>query len=173
MLRPTKAHNEHSPLTLLKLESGGYYTLLELTLTKKINLRVLYPGYYTKDYFIEVPDQLAQELLQFQRKEDAYHLRTYRNKAYYSLDRGDGIENHVLFTAATPDELYEKKLTNQQLHAAICQLPEKQAKRIYAYYFLDMDEPTIARTEGVSHQAVHSSIQHGLKRIEKILKNSF
>ena len=33
MLRPTKAHNEHSPLTLLKLESGGYYTLLELTLT--------------------------------------------------------------------------------------------------------------------------------------------
>lgn len=104
MLRPTKAHNEHSPLTLLKLESGGYYTLLELTLT---------------------------------------------------------------------DELYEKKLTNQQLHAAISQLPEKQAKRIYAYYFLDMDEPTIARTEGVSHQAVHSSIQHGLKRIEKILKNSF
>ena len=71
------------------------------------------------------------------------------------------------------DELYEKKLTNQQLHAAISQLPEKQAKRIYAYYFLDMDEPTIARTEGVSHQAVHSSIQHGLKRIEKILKKSF
>ena len=138
-----------------------------------INLKEIYPNYYKIDYFIEVPDQLAQELLQFQRKEDAYHLRTYRNKAYYSLDRGDGIENHVLFTAATPDELYEKKLTNQQLHAAISQLPEKQAKRIYAYYFLDMDEPTIARTEGVSHQAVHSSIQHGLKRIEKILKNSF
>ena len=38
---------------------------------KKINLRVFYPGYYTKDYFIEVPDQLAQELLQFQRNEDA------------------------------------------------------------------------------------------------------
>ena len=62
---------------------------------KTINLRSYYPSYYKEDYFIEVPDQLAQELLQFQRKEDAYHLRTYRNKAYYSLDRGDGIENHV------------------------------------------------------------------------------
>ena len=62
-----------------------------------INLRDLYPDYYKSDYYIEVPDQLAQELIQFERDENAHRLRTYRHKAYYSLDRGDGIENEVLF----------------------------------------------------------------------------
>ena len=86
---------------------------------QKINLREYYPNYYTEDNFIEVPDQLAQELEQFRRYDNAVYLRRYRNKAYYSLDRADGIENRVLFTAATPDELYERKLNHQQLHAAL------------------------------------------------------
>lgn len=140
---------------------------------QKINLRNIYPDFYNTDYYIEVPEQLAMELHQFDLDEASYKLRTYRHRAYYSLDCDDGIENEILFVAATPDELYEKKLTNQQLYAAINSLPEKQAKRIYAYYFMDMDDPTIARAEGVSHQAVHSSIQRGLKRIEKYLKNFF
>ncbi len=140
---------------------------------QKINLRNIYPDFYNTDYYIEVPEQLAMELHQFDLDEASYKLRTYRHRAYYSLDCDDGIENEILFVAATPDELYEKKLTNQQLYAAINSLPEKQAKRIYAYYFMDMDEPTIAKAEGISHQAVHSSIQRGLKRIEKYLKNFF
>lgn len=138
-----------------------------------INLRDLYPDQYKSDYFIEIPDQLAQELHKFELAEASYRLRTYRHHAYYSLDRGDGIENEVLFVASTPDELYETKLTNQQLYAAISQLPEKQAKRIHAYYFMDMDEYAIARAEGVSRQAVHGSIERGLKRIEKMLKKLF
>lgn len=140
---------------------------------KKINLRDLYPDFYTSDYFIDVPEQLVMELHQFDLEEAAYKLRTYRNRAYYSLDCDDGIENEILFVVTTPDELYEKKLTNQQLYAAINSLSEKQAKRIYAYYFLDMDEPTIARAEGVSQQAVHSSVQRGLRHIEKFLKEFF
>lgn len=138
-----------------------------------INLRDLYPDFYKTDYFVEVSELLALELHQFDLDEASYRLRTYRHRAYYSLDCDDGIENEILFVAATPDELYEKKLTNQQLYAAINSLPEKQAKRIYAYYFMNMDEPTIARAEGVSQQAVHSSIQRGLHRIEKFLKEFF
>ena len=138
-----------------------------------INLRDLYPDQYTSDYFIEIPDQLAQELHKFELEEASYRLRTYRHHAYYSLDRGDGIENEVLFVASTPDELYEKKLTNQQLYAAISQLPEKQAKRIHAYYFMDMDESAIACAEKVSQQAVHSALCRGLKNLEKFLKKYF
>lgn len=78
-----------------------------------------------------------------------------------------------MFLATSPDEIYEKKLTRQQLYTAISQLPEKQAKRIYAYYFMDMDEPAIANAEGVSQQAVHASLQRGLKGIEKFLKKYF
>ena len=51
-----------------------------------INLRDFYP-YYTADSFIEVPDEVAEAMAEFDRKEAAYRLRTYRHKAYYSLDR--------------------------------------------------------------------------------------
>ena len=139
---------------------------------KKINLRDLYPDFYTSDYFIDVPEQLVMELRQFDLEDAAYKLRTYRHKAYYSLDCEDGIENEILFVAATPDELYERKLNHQQLHTAISQLPEKQAKRIYAYYFLDMDESEIAKAEGISQQAVHSTLRRAMRNLEKILKNN-
>ena len=66
-----------------------------------INLRDFYP-YYTMDSFIEVPDEVAEAMAEFDRKEAAYRLRTYRHKAYYSLDREDGIEHSALFIALSP-----------------------------------------------------------------------
>ena len=50
----------------------------------------------------------------------------------------------------------------EQLHAAIAALPDKQAKRIYAYYFLGLTESAIAKSEGVSVASVSESIQRGL-----------
>ena len=99
---------------------------------KVINLRDIYP-HYTQDCFVEVTDEVADLFSEFDHKEAAYRLRTYRHKAYYSLDRNDGIEHEALFVALSPHELYERKVTMEQLHAAIAALPDKQAKRIYAY----------------------------------------
>ena len=72
-----------------------------------INLRDFYP-YYTMDSFIEVPDEVAEAMAEFDRKEAAYRLRTYQHKAYYSLDREDGIEHSALFVALFPCEIYER-----------------------------------------------------------------
>ena len=47
-------------------------------------------------------------------------------------------------------EIYERKLTSEQLHATIASLPDKQAKRIYAHYFMGMSKTAIARAESVS-----------------------
>ena len=63
-----------------------------------INLRDYYP-FYTSDYFMEVPEDVVEMFKEFDRKEAAYRLRTYRHKAYYSLDRNDGIEHEALTTA--------------------------------------------------------------------------
>ena len=54
-----------------------------------INLRDYYP-FYTSDCFMEVSEEVAEMFKEFDRKEAAYRLRTYRHKAYYSLDR-DGL----------------------------------------------------------------------------------
>lgn len=136
----------------------------------KINLREHYPDYYKIDYIIEVPDEVAAIMLEYDRLDAAYRRRTYYHKAHYSLDRGDGIEYEALFVSMTPCEIYERKVTMEQLHAAMASLPDKQAKRIYARYFLGLETKAIAKSEGISVTAVNSSIQRGLRNMEKFLK---
>lgn len=137
----------------------------------KINLRIYYPDYYDTDFIIEVPDEVAALMDSYEHAEAAYYLRRYRHKAYYSLDRGDGIEHDMLFVSLSSCEIYERKVTVEQLHAAIIALPDKQAKRIYAHYFLGMSKSAIAKAEGVNESAVRDGIDRGLRNIEKFLKN--
>lgn len=136
-----------------------------------INLRDYYP-FYTSDCYMEVSEEIADMFKEFDRREAAYRLRTYRHKAYYSLDRDDGLEHEAVFVSLSPHELYERKVTMQELHTAISSLPDKQAKRIYAHFILGMSQTEIARAENVSKSRISESIRDGLCRLEKILKNS-
>ncbi len=138
----------------------------------RINLRDYYPV-DIQDCFVEVTPAVADLLKQFSRKDHADFERTRINKAYYSLDAADGIEKHVVLLVLSPEEIYERKLSNQELYAAISSLPEKQAKRLYAYFFLDMSNAQIARIEGVSKSRVSRSINQALKNIEKFLKKIY
>ena len=117
---------------------------------KKINLKDYY-DHIDIDTYIDIPDEVFNIFEECRKAEQSYQSKVYYHKAYYSLDRGDGIEHSALFVALSPDEIYERKLTSEQLHAAIAKLPEKQAKRIYAHYFLGMSKTAIAKTEGVSN----------------------
>ena len=137
---------------------------------KIINLRDYYPS-YTSDFFIEVADEIALSLKRFDLDEKAYRLRTYRHRAYYSLDRNDGIEHAAIFLSLSPGEIYERKVTNQEVYAAINSLSDKQAKRINAYFFLGMSKAAIAKVEGVRESTIWESIERGLRNIEKFLKN--
>lgn len=136
---------------------------------KIINLRDFYP-FYTQDTFIELPDELVAIFDAYNKAESAYNRQKYRYNAHYSLDCGDGIENDILFVSLTADEIYERNLTSQQLHAAIASLPDKQSKRIYAHYFMGMSKTFIAKAEGVNEKAIRISIERGLHSIEKYLK---
>lgn len=137
----------------------------------KINLRDYYP-FYQNDCFVNVPEEVAEAMQECDRLENTYQRRMYRNKAQYSLDQGDGIEHDILFVSMSPWEIYERKVTYEQLHAAIASLPDKQAKRIYAHFFMEMSKAAIAKAERVSEKAVRIAIERGLKKIEKILKEN-
>lgn len=134
-----------------------------------INLRDYYP-FFKSDFFVEVTDEVAKRLKQFNRKDHADYERRRVYKAYYSLDADDGIEKDVVLVVLSPEEIYERKLSNQELYAAINSLPEKQAKRVYAYFFLDMSKAQIASIEGVNKSQISRSINQALKNIEKFLK---
>lgn len=138
----------------------------------RINLRDYYP-FYQSDFFVEVTEEIAEQLKQFKRKEHAAFERRRVHKAYYSFDVMDGMEKDIILLVMSPEEIYERKLSNQELYAAINYLPEKQAKRIYAHFFLDMTKTQIARIEGVGESTIRESINRGLKNIEKFIKKSF
>lgn len=135
-----------------------------------INLRDYYPFIHS-DLFLEVSEEVAAALADAERRERNYRRRVFYNKAHYSLDAGDGIENEALFRSLSPCEIYERKLTMEQLYAAIDALPEVQARRIYAYYILGVSQTEIARAEGVANGRVSESIKRGLRNMEVFLKN--
>ena len=62
---------------------------------KEINLRDYYP-FYTTDMIVEVPDEVADLLYEYKLSEAAHFLRTYRHKAYFSLDYDENVERDAL-----------------------------------------------------------------------------
>lgn len=135
-----------------------------------IQLRDYYPC-NQKDQRVEVSDEVAAELSQWERDERTHERKQRRYRACYSLDENDGMEEHVLFVSVSPDKYYERKVTRQQLYATLAMLPQEQSRRIYAYCVDGLSKAEIARKEGVSKVSVNDSIVRGLSRIEKILKN--
>ena len=135
----------------------------------KINLRDYYP-FYSVDLFVDIPDEVAEALAEAERLERNYIRRVFWNKAHYSLDAGDGIEHDALFISLTPCEIYERKITAEQLYATIAALPDKQGRRIYAHYILGISEANIARAEGVCKSSISESINRGLRNMETYMK---
>lgn len=134
---------------------------------KYINLRELYPDVYKTDTFVEVTEEVLAVIRATDRAEAAYTRRMYRHKAQYSLDCNNGIEKVVMVQPPTPEEILEDKQLREQLYAAVMALPDKQAKRIYAHFYLGMTPKEIAQAEGVDVSRVRDSIRKGLKKLAK------
>ena len=133
-----------------------------------INLRDFYPC-YTCDALVEVSDEIGAVLLESRREEKNYLNRLGYHKAYYSLDRGDGIESDAVDRPMTPEDALIHKMVMAELYAAFAALPDKQAKRLYAFFFLDMSKTEIAKAEGVAVKSVCESIVRGLETLRKFL----
>lgn len=134
---------------------------------QQVNLRELYPNVYNTDIFVEVTDEVQTVFLADKKAHEARERQMYRYKAFYSLDSNEGIENLVIQHPMTPDEILEEKQLREQLYTAVMALPDKQAKRIYARFYLGMTVQEIAAAEGVAPRRVRNSIQNGLKNLAK------
>lgn len=137
---------------------------------KKINLRDYYP-FYTKDTVVEVPEEVALLLREYELLEEAYRIRTYRHRAFYSLDYEGCIERDLAaIEQKSPYDIWVQGFDMEQLYKGLASLPEKQRNRIYAHYFLGMSKSAIARAEKVNESNVRQSIEHGLRNLEKFFK---
>lgn len=137
---------------------------------KSINLRDYYPAQYKSDCFIEVPDEVENLFIVSKQNEAAYERRKYYYNAQYSLDRDDGIGRYILHNEPSAEETFEREATNMRILEIMKALPDKQARRVYACYFLGVSKESLAKEEGVSRQAISASVRDGLRNIRKILE---
>ena len=139
-----------------------------------INLRKHYYPLYTKDTFIEVPDEVAAVMEECR----LYENRQEGRKSYYhvySMDCSPGIESHAMFLVQSPEELILKeiedaaeKLLLERLAEAITQLSPTQARRLHARYTLEKKFREIAADEGISGSCACDSVTGALKKLQKI-----
>lgn len=135
-----------------------------------INLREFF-YWYVVDEYIEVSEEVLAVLRSDKRYEERHYERQKRNKANYSLDAGDGIENRVVEFEPSAQELLERMERFKCLCCALNSLPETQGRRIDAHIILGKSLREIAAAEGVSINAVSLSVKLGLESMKKYMKN--
>ena len=133
----------------------------------EINLREFYPECYRSDYFVEVPDEVAELLILLRRHEQSQRRRIYKHRAHYSLDIYENVEREAMLQSPTAEEIFEQLTEREQLQAAIMSLTERQRSRLYAHFFLNMSYTKIAQQEGVDVSAVRKSVQRALHQLRK------
>ena len=139
---------------------------------KTVNLRDFYQSIYDHDCLYEVPDEVAELLILYKRREEAHRRLTYKYRAYFSLDCCDGIENEAVHNSPSAETIFFRYADNVELCAALQRLTDKQLRRLYARYFLNMKYTDIAKRENVNESTIRCSIQSALSRLEKLIKKS-
>ena len=142
-----------------------------------INLRKHYYPLYTKDTFIEVPDEVAAVMEECR----LYENRQEGRKSYYhvySMDCSPGIENHAMFLVQSPEDLIIREIDEaaeelllEHLAEAITHLSPTQARRLHARFALEKKFREIAPDEGISGSCACDSVTGALKKLQKILLN--
>ena len=127
--------------------------------------------WYTSDEFIEVFDDVAEELFADRRYNQSYE-RDRRRRNARSLDAGDGTEAAAsLHSTNSPEAVLEMMEVHCRLCRALNSLPDIQGRRIEAHYILGRSQAEIAKGEGVTKGSVSISIKRGLAAMKKYLKN--
>jgi len=137
-----------------------------------INLKEFFP-WYDHDEYIEVPDEVAEELKADKRYEQAYRRRVMRNKAQYSLDCDDGIEYSACVFEKSPEELVIMKEQYQMLCRALNSLPDIQGRRVDANIIMGKTLREIAKEENVAKSSVGGSVKIGLASMKKYLQENW
>lgn len=132
----------------------------------EINLREFYPECYRSDYFVEVPDEVAELLILLRRHEQSQCRRIYKHKAHYSLDIYEIVERKVVLQTPSAEEVFAHLTEQKLLYDALSILTEKQRFRLYAHFFLNMSYSKIAGQEGVDVSTVRKSVQQALRKLQ-------
>ena len=83
---------------------------------KTINLKKYYYPICKKDTFVEVPDEVADTIVEESRAENANDAKQHYH--CYSLDASPGIEHHFPEQVISPEDILMEKETEREQEAA-------------------------------------------------------
>ena len=90
---------------------------------KTINLKKYYYPICKKDTFVEVPDEVADAIVEESRAENANDAKQHYH--CYSLDASPGIEHHFPEQVISPEDILMEKETEREQEAAHALMMER------------------------------------------------
>ena len=128
---------------------------------KTINLKKYYYPICKKDTFVEVPDEVADAIVEESRAEDANDAKQHYH--CYSLDASPGMENHFPEQVISPEDILMEKDRNgnrrppralmmERLREALATLTPRQASCLHARFWEGKPFKEIAEAEALPHR---------------------
>ena len=148
---------------------------------KTINLKKYYYPICKKDTFVEVPDEVADTIVEESRAENANDAKQHYH--CYSLDASPGIEHHFPEQAVSPEDILMEKETEREqeaaralmmerLREALATLTPRQASCLHARFWEGKPFKEIAEAEALPHRLPLSRYATPLSSYRKIISSA-
>ena len=141
------------------------------------NYETKYPGISKRPEVLAILKSSDRKMKYFERDLKQESKKKVADGEYITIpSREDSVErlheNAVQFAAdGSVHEHLEKKMLNEALMDSLQKLPVQQRDLIIAHYFDGKTQKTLAAQYGITQQKVSRSIQDGLQKLGKMLKN--
>ena len=143
---------------------------------KTINLKKYYYPLYETDTFIELPDEIADAIVEEWRTDHNSEQRLWSHT--YSMDYSPGLEYHLLYHAlSAEDTLLEEEtrreqeeaheLMLQRLREALATLTPRQASCLHARFWEGKQFKGIAEAEGFTTSAAVVTVRNAIIKLQK------
>ena len=121
---------------------------------------------------VEVTEEVFNLLDKFEL-EDLSEMNEFDNHIEESELNETTLHNRLKKKPSLLEDEILNKLYCEGVFSLLNELPELQRKRIKMYYFSNMTLDEIAKIEGTTHQAISKSINNGIRKLQKLVKNKF
>ena len=143
---------------------------------KTINLKKYYYPICKKDTFVEVPDEVADAIVEESRAENANDAKQHYH--CYSLDASPGIEHHFPEQVISPEDILMEKETEREqeaahalmmerLREALATLTPRQASCLHARFWEGKQFKEIAEAEGFTTSAAIVTVRNAIIKLQK------
>lgn len=148
---PNRKKDKLNPYTL-SIEGGCYY--------------VTFSDGQGITHKVQISNTVYKAFDSFELKDISHINAVNRHQEHSDLTEAT-LQRRAVSLPEEPEEQVFRKLTYQQLHNAIADLPDIQHRRVSLYFFEGYTYEQIAEIDGCTKRAVKFSIDHALKKLKE------